>query len=42
MIQIEDNKTISYISNGDLSLFKKMNNKLDQIITVGRLVWQKD
>jgi glycosyltransferase involved in cell wall biosynthesis len=43
MIQIENNKTISYVPNGvDLSLFKNNNTeKLDQIITVGRLVWQK-
>jgi len=43
IIQIENSKNISYVPNGvDLSLFKNDNTeKLDQIINVGRLAWQK-
>ena len=43
MIKIEKNQNVSYVPNGvDLSLFKNNNiEKSDQIITVGRLVWQK-
>ena len=43
IIQIDQSQSISYVPNGvDLSLFKNNNTeKLNQIITVGRLVWQK-